>query len=109
MKEIGNTKYLEPITEIEVLEETRKLKNKLSLDHMGFSSNPLEIVTPYIFSCLYDQYNKIKDTGVYPECVKVSGVIAIHKKGPLSDPNNYRPISLIPLIGENFEKTCIQE
>ena len=44
------------------------------------------------------------DTGVYPGCLKVGRVIPIHKEGPLSDPNNYRLISLIPVIGKIFEK-----
>ena len=97
-------KILEPITEIEVLKKTKKLKNKLSLDHTGFSSNLLKIVTPSISSCFCDQFNKIMDTGVYPECLKAARVIPIHKEGPLSDPTDYRPISLIPVSGKIFEK-----
>ena len=93
---------------MEVLKETKKKhKNKLSFDHMGFSSNLLKIVTPSNSSCLSDQFNKAIDTVIYPDCLKVVGVIPIYKEGPLCDPNNYRPISLIPVIGNISEKVLL--
>ena len=60
VSEIGNTTYLEPKTEIEVLKEIKKHKNKSSLDHIGFSSNLLKTATPSISSCLCDQFNKVR-------------------------------------------------
>ena len=51
-----------------------------------------------------DQLNKIIDTGVYPECLKVTRVIPMQKEGALSDPNNYQLISLIQVIGKFLEK-----
>ena len=104
VREVDDTIYLEPITEIQIHNEIRRLKNKLSLDHMGFSNRFLKIVPPTISSSLCDQLNKIIENGVYPECQTLSRAIPINKEGPLSDPNNYRPISLIPLFGKNFEK-----
>ena len=71
---------------------------------MGFSSNLLKIVPPSNSSCLSDQFNKTIDTVIYPDCLKVVGVIPINKEVPLCDPNNYRPISLMPVIGNIFEK-----
>ena len=71
---------------------------------MEFSSNLRKFVTPSISSCLCDQFNKTIDTVIYPDCLKVDRVIPIYKEGPLCDPNNYRPISLMPVIGNIFEK-----
>ena len=79
---------------------SQRSQNKLSLDQMGFSNSLIKIVAPTISSCVFDQFNKIIDKGVFQD----SRVIPIHEERPLSDPSNYRPISLIPKIGEFFEK-----
>ena len=42
-------------------------------------------------------------TGRLPDIYKYAKVCAIHKSGPIDDPNNYRPISILPLIGKCIE------
>ena len=71
---------------------------------MGFSNNHLKIVKPSTSPCHCDQFNKIIENGVYPECLKSDRVIPIHKEGPLSNPINYRPISLTPMFRKIFDK-----
>ena len=43
-------------------------------------------------------------TGIYPNDWKEAKVTPLFKKGLKSDPNNYRPISLIPVVSKVFEK-----
>ena len=43
-------------------------------------------------------------TGVFPDALKISKVIAIHKGGPSNDLNNYRPISLLSIFDKILEK-----
>ena len=42
--------------------------------------------------------------GIFPDILKVANVIPIHNKGEKLDPNNYRPISLLPSISKLYEK-----
>lgn len=49
-------------------------------------------------------YNLSIDTGIFPESWKKGNVVLIPKEGSRSDPNNYRPISLLPLPGKMLEK-----
>ena len=36
-------------------------------------------------------------------------IIPIYKKGNTSDKNNYRPISLLPVLSKVFEKLLLQQ
>ncbi len=43
-------------------------------------------------------------SGLFPEQLKISKVIPVHKKGEESDIQNFRPISILPSISKVFEK-----
>ena len=43
-------------------------------------------------------------TGIYPNDWKAAKVTPLLKKGIKSDPNTYRPISVIPVVSKVFEK-----
>ena len=42
--------------------------------------------------------------GIFPEHCKIAKVVPLHKQGSKDDPNNYRPISILPSIAKIFEK-----
>src|SRR5690606_6280047 len=49
-------------------------------------------------------FNRCVTLGVYPKSLKLAKVIPVFKNGEYTDYNNYRPISLLPLINKIFEK-----
>ena len=48
-------------------------------------------------------------TGIFPEDWKISKVIPLFKQGDRSDLNNYRPISIIPVIAKVFERVVYDQ
>ena len=42
--------------------------------------------------------------GEYPSEWKKANVVPVHKKGDKQSLKNYRPISLLPIFGKNFER-----
>ena len=43
-------------------------------------------------------------SGIIPECLKTAAIVPIYKSGDKSQPSNYRPISLTPIIMKIFER-----
>ena len=48
-------------------------------------------------------------TGIYPTKWKTARVTPVFKKGVKSDLNNYRPISVIPVVSKGFEKNVYDQ
>ena len=48
-------------------------------------------------------FNKCLETGSYPDILKVTEVISLHKKGSKCDVGNYRPISILSPVNKIFE------
>ena len=53
-------------------------------------------------------FNKCLDQGVFPDEWKKANVIPVHKKDNKSTVSNYRPISLLNILGKVFEK-CVHK
>ena len=45
--------------------------------------------------------------GIFPDSLKIASVIPLHKEGEKSEPNNFRPISLLPTLGKILEKIIL--
>ena len=64
----------------------------------------IRIVAPIIANSL----TRIFNTAIYSETVpsewKLARVIPLHKNGPRNMLNNYRPISILPIVSKVFEK-----
>ena len=45
--------------------------------------------------------------GRFPDGCKIAKVKPLFKKGSKTDPSNYRPMSLLPLLSKIFEKVVL--
>ena len=71
---------------------------------MGLTNHLLKTINPVISGYFTDIFNKIIDESHYPENLKVSKVVPIFRDDDPSEPNNYRPVSLVPLFSKIFIK-----
>ena len=46
----------------------------------------------------------VSRASVFPTCLKIAGVVPIHKSGSEMEVKNYKPISTLPFIGKLFER-----
>ncbi len=91
-------------SEQEISKIIKSLQNKNSSGEDLLSNRMLKM-EPYIFARLIKPLiNESIEKGIFPNKLKVANVIPIFKKGDKTNLNNYRPISLLPVLSKVFEK-----
>ena len=80
------------------------MPNKASCGFDNISTLFLKQISPTIITPLTLLINQVFNTGIFPERLKLAKVIPVFKKGDSKLINNYRPISLLPVISKVLEK-----
>ncbi len=85
-------------------EQRKNLVCKNSTDIDGISSKLLKVISYEIESPLANIFSLSLSTGTFPEKLKSTRVIPIHKSGYTTNCDNYRPISLVNAFSKILEK-----
>ena len=85
------------------------LSRKTSNGPDGLSTKLLKVIEPEITASLTLLINQVLHTGAFPDKLKIAKVIPIFKKGETTAFNNYRPISLLPVISKVIEKIMFNQ
>ena len=80
--------------------------SKASISIPNFIVKTAADVLAPIFCCVY---NESISLGVIPDILKISRVTPIFKNGVETDPNNYRPISIISPFAKAFERLVYEQ
>lgn len=102
----ANSMFLAPMLEDEVKKEVLSLNNTNSVGCDEICTTVIKTSIDIILSVLTYLINFSFSSATFPDALKVSIIKPLYKKGPKSDINNYRPITLIPIFAKVFEK-CV--
>ena len=93
-----------PIAVHEVGAYINKLKNKKAMGPDNINSMMLKLALPYAVESLTYIYNLCIQQNIFPSALKAAKVIPLPKTKDLTDPNTFRPISLLSILSKPLEK-----
>ena len=70
----------------------------------GISAPLLKLISPAILESLTKVLNCSIQSGTCPPALKLARITPVHKSEPASDLNNFRPISVLPIISKLLER-----
>jgi hypothetical protein len=93
-----------PTSEAEIKSIILSLKSKNLSGYVQITCKILKAYAFLISGPLSHIFNHSLNTGVFPDCLKISIVKPLFKKGDKSSMTNYRPISLLTVFSKVLEK-----
>ena len=105
-KPSNSTFNFQNIEETDIIQIIDNLPNKTSRGNDDLSYQFIKRIKISLTKPLSIIINQILNSGIFPEKLKIAKVIPIHKKDDNKLFNNYRPISLLPVMSKIVEK-CI--
>ena len=100
---VSNSIFLSPISVNEVCKLIDQLKPGKAPGLDGIPNSVLKSISHIVSPILASIFNKVIDTGIYPDILKNAKIIPVFKKGNKKLPENYRPISLLSCTNKLLE------
>jgi len=93
-----------PVTFSEIKEACDQLQSKTSLDFEGISLYFVKKVICAIATPILHVFRQSLSSGIVPSQFKIAKVVPVFKSGDKTNPDNYRPISLLSSFSKILEK-----
>ena len=104
MKRNKKSLFLVPTTQAEIIKLIGSLLNKNSSGFDSINNKLLKSIKDEIAKPLEIIFNQSLNTGVFLDKMKMAEVVPLHKSKSRTEPNNYRPISLLLTMSKILEK-----
>ena len=104
VKQVSDVLLFSPVSELYINNIVLKMKSKRSSGYDEISNMLLKQLISVINLPLCIVINKSLFNGEFPDLMKLAKVIPLHKGGLKNIPDNYRPISLLPMLSKVLER-----
>ena len=105
---ITNSFFFNRTTADEIGAIIDKLKNK-SCNIEFYPAKVLKYINPIISPVLSVLINRSLENAIFPSKFKLARVVPLHKSDEKNNVNNYRPISILHILGKIFERAVYNQ
>ena len=98
-----------PVDEDFVSKQIGRLNVKKATGHDGISAKVLKLARPVIVKPLTDLINLTIERSEFPDSTKNAMVTPLHKKNSNLDKENYRPVSILPVVSKIYERAINEQ
>jgi hypothetical protein len=99
--------YFYKTNKTEVLNVISELNSDASSGHDGISCKLYKYCKNELCQPIAQLVNLCLKEGIFPDILKIGKVTAIHKSGDKTNPLNYRPITVLPILSKILEKIIL--
>ena len=93
-----------PIEESFISKQINKLSLKKATGHDGISAKILKFAKPVVLQPITFLINETIKVSEFPDEGKKAMVSPLHKKNSTLDKENYRPVSILPILSKLYER-----
>ena len=106
IKDLNNTSLFSfsNVSVADVKKEIRKLDPRKATQNTDIPVRILKQSSDIFGNYICDFFNECVDKGVFPSILKNANITPVFKKGFRGSKDNYRPVSILPIISKIFEK-----
>ena len=101
--------YFSRVDKNTVLKETEKLNLNKAVQDSDIPVKILKENADFFADYIYLQFNEAVDSSKFADFFKSADISAAFKQGSRNKKENYRPISILPLISKIFEKIICRQ
>ena len=84
--------------------QINKLSSKKATGHDGISAKVLKLAQPAVLKPITFLINETIKMSEFPDECKKAMVSPLHKKNSTQDKENYRPVSILPIMSKLYER-----
>ena len=96
--------FLAPTNKYKIAKLISNLPNKNSSGYDLINNKLLKLIKDEVAKPLETIFNQSIACGIFPDRMKLAEIVPLYKTKSRTDPGNYRPISLLPMISKVLEK-----
>ena len=93
----------------DVEKEIRRLSTRKANQYSDLPVKILKENSDIFGKYIYDFFNECVDKGTFPSILKRANITPVFKKGYKGSKDSYRPVSILPVISEIFEKLLCKQ